>query len=139
MNYLLDTCVISELVKKNPSPKVTTWVSKTEESKLFISVLTFGEIHKGIEKLPASKKKEKLHNWVNFELKERFKNKIITFDLQVATTWGKTQALSESAGKGMPTIDGQIAATGIYHNFVVVTRNTSDMEISGVSLLNPWE
>ena len=139
MKYLLDTCTISELIKKNPSRKVTTWVSKTQESRLFISVLTFGEIHKGIEKLPESKKKEKLHNWVNFELTERFENRIINFDLQVAITWGKIQAISEATGKGMPTIDGQIAATGIFHDLVVVTRNTSDMEISGVSLLNPWE
>ena len=139
MKYLLDTCVISELVKKNPSPKVTAWVSATEENRLFVSVLTFGEIHKGIEKLPTSKKKEELHNWVNIDLRERFKNRIISFDLQVATVWGKIQALSESAGKGMPAIDGQIAATGFCHNLTVVTRNTTDMEISGVTLLNPWE
>ncbi len=139
MKYLLDTCVVSELIKKNPNPKVTAWVTSTEESKLFLSVLTFGEIYKGIEKLPESKKKEKLHNWVNCELRERFENRIINFDLQVATTWGKTQAFSESAGKGMPALDGQIAATGIAHSLTIVTRNTSDMEISGVSLFNPWE
>jgi predicted nucleic acid-binding protein len=139
MRYLLDTCVISELIKKNPSPKVTGWVSKNQENSLVISVLTFGEIHKGIEKLPQSKKKEKLHAWVNYDLQERFKNRIIDFDLQVATTWGKVQALSESVGRGMPTIDGQIAATGICYDLIVVTRNTSDMEASGVSLLNPWE
>jgi toxin FitB len=139
MKYLLDTCVISELIKKIPSQKVTSWVSTTEESKLFLSVFTFGEIHKGIEKLPQSKKKEKLYNWVNFELKERFNNRIISFDLQVATAWGKIQAQSELAGKAMPAIDGQIAATGICHNLTVVTRNISDMEISGVALYNPWE
>ncbi|MCF6290631.1 MAG: type II toxin-antitoxin system VapC family toxin [Desulfobacterales bacterium] len=139
MKYLIDTCVVSELIKKNPNPKVTAWITSTEESKLFLSVLTFGEIHKGIEKLPESKKKEKLHNWVNFELRERFENRIINFDLQAATAWGKAQALSESAGKGMPTLDGQIAATGIAHSLTVVTRNTPDMVISGVSLFNPWE
>ena len=139
MNYLLDTCVISELVKKKPSTKVTKWISSIEESRLFVSVLTFGELHKGIEKLPTSKKKEKLHNWVNFELRERFKNRIINFDLQIATTWGKIQAYSESTGKGMPAIDGQIAATGICHNLTVVTRNIKDMKASGVILLNPWE
>ena len=139
MKYLLDTCVVSELIKKSPNSNVTAWVTGTEESRLFLSVLTFGEIHKGIEKLPKSKKKEKLHNWVNFELRERFENRIINFDLQVAATWGKIQAFSESVGKGMPTLDGQIAATGITHSLTVVTRNTSDMEISGAALLNPWE
>ncbi len=139
MKYLLDTCVISELIKKNPSQKVIKWVSKIEENNLFISVLTVGEIHKGIEKLPARKKKEQLHKWVNYDLKERFKDRIIDFDLLTATTWGKVQAQSESVGKAMPAIDGQIAATGISYDFTVVTRNTTDMEISGVSLFNPWK
>jgi len=138
MNYLLDTCVLSELIKKNPSAKVVKWVSKTEEAHLFISVLTIGEIHKGIEKLPESKKKEKLHKWVNYDLKERFKNRIIDFDLQTATVWGKIQAQSELSGKSMPAIDGQIVATGISYDLIVVTRNITDMEISGASLLNPW-
>ena len=139
MNYLLDTCVISELIKKSPNAQVTKWIQKIEEKNLFISVLTFGEIQKGIEKLSESKKKEKLHYWINNELTERFKNKIIPFDLQAASTWGKIQAQSEIAGKSMPAIDGQIAAIAISNNLAVVTRNTKDMEISGVSLINPWE
>jgi predicted nucleic acid-binding protein len=81
MKYLLDTCVISELEKKNPNQKIVKWVSNSTETDLFISALTIGEIHKEIEKLPAGKKKEKLHKWVNEELKERFKNRIIDFDL----------------------------------------------------------
>jgi len=138
MKYLLDTCVISELIKKNPNKQVVEWISKTTETNLFISVLTIGELHKGIEKLPESRKKEKLHKWLNCDLKERFKDRIIDFDLQVATTWGKIQARSESAGKAMPAIDGMIAATGIANDFIIVTRSTSDMEISGASLLDPW-
>ncbi|MFO7605133.1 MAG: type II toxin-antitoxin system VapC family toxin [Desulfurivibrionaceae bacterium] len=139
MNYLLDTCVISELIKKSPSPKVVKWFSRIEETSLFISVLTIGEIHKGIEKLPKSKKKEKLHKWVNHDLQERFKNRIIDFDLQTATVWGQIQAHPETSGTPLPAIDGQFAATGIAHNLTVVTRNTKDMEVSGVALLNPWE
>jgi predicted nucleic acid-binding protein len=138
MRYLLDTCVISELIKKDPNQQVVKWVSETPESNLFISVLTIGEIHKGIERLPESKKKEKLHKWVNDNLKERFRNKILSLDLQTATTWGKIQAQSESAGKALPAIDGIIAATGISNDLIVVTRNTSDMEASGVTLFNPW-
>jgi len=138
MKYLLDTCVISELIKKTPSKQVVCWISEIPETNLYISVLTIGEIHKGIEKLPESKKKEKLHKWVNFDLQERFKNRIINLDLQVATTWGKIQAQSELAGKAMPAIDGLIIATGISHDLIVVTRNIPDMEIKGISLLNPW-
>lgn len=139
MNYLLDTCVISELVKKKPNSEVVKWISKADENNLFISVLTIGEIHKGIEKIPESRRKENLYNWVNYELKERFKNRIIDFDLHAATIWGKAQAISEQSGKNMPSIDGLIAATGIAYDLTVVTRNTKDMEVSGVSLLNPWE
>ena len=139
MNYLLDTCVIAELIKKNPNQKVFKWVSNTDEANLFISVLTIGEIHKGIEKLPKSKKKEKLHNWVNYDLQERFKNRIILFDLPSATVWGKIQAHSELLGRPLPAIDGLIAASGISYGLTVVTRNTTDMDASGVSLLNPWE
>jgi len=120
------------------SKQVVKWISGITEANLFISVLTNGELHKGIEKLPESKKKEKLHKWVNCDLKERFKDRIISFDLQTATTWGKIQARSESAGKTMPAIDGMIAATGIVNNLIIATRNTSDMEISGASLLDPW-
>jgi len=139
MNYLLDTCVISELIKKQPSPNVVEWIADIDEANLFISVLTIGEIHKGIEKLPTSKKKDKLHKWVNIDLKERFNNKIIDIDLHTATTWGKVQAKSEVLGQALPAIDGLIASTGIAHDLIVVTRNIKDMEVSGVSLLNPWE
>ncbi len=139
MKYLLDTCIISELIKKSPSSKLIKWFSTIDENQLFISVLTIGEIHKGIEKLPGSKKKNKLHKWVNHDLKERFKNRILDFDLKSATIWGKTQAHSEMQGKSMPAIDGQIAATGIRYDLTVVTRNIKDMEISGVMLFNPWD
>ena len=139
MNYLLDTCAISELTKKTPDPNVVKWISNIEETRLFISVLTIGEIHKGIENLPKSSKRDKLHGWVNNDLKKRFGKRIIDFDLHTAVTWGKIQAKSELAGQTLPAIDSLIAATGITYDLSVVTRNTQDMEISGVSLLNPWE
>jgi toxin FitB len=138
MNYLLDTCVISELIKKKPNPKIVQWIAKEEESSLFMSVLTIGEIHKGIEKLPESRKKEKLHDWVSYDLKERFHNRILNFDLQTAIIWGRIQAHSEPSGKALPAIDGLIAATGLSYDLAVVTRNTIDMEMSGVTLINPW-
>lgn len=138
MNYLLDTCVISELIKKDPDTNVLRWISEIEEASLYLSVLTLGEIHKGIEKLPPSKKKDKLHKWVNSDLRERFKNRIINLDLVAATKWGEVQGKAELAGKPMSLIDGLISATGIVKDLIVVTRNIKDMEQSGVSLLNPW-
>lgn len=139
MKYLLDTCVISEMTKKDPNRNVTGWISGIEESRLFLSAFSIGEIYKGIEKLPSGKRKVELGNWVSYDLTERFRNRIIDFDMCTAAAWGKIQAQSELKGSALPAIDGLIAATGISHDLTVVTRNIKDMEISGVTLLNPWE
>ena len=139
MKYLLDTCVISELVKSKPSKKVVSWVKKNDEDNFFLSSLTFGELYKGIAKLPDSKKRKKLSQWIEHDLKERFTGKIFDIDLMVAKTWGEIQGASETAGSPMPAIDSLIAATGLSHDLTVVTRNVADMQQSGVTLLNPWE
>ena len=139
MRYLLDTCVISELAKPEPNEKVVSWATQNDEENFYLSTLTFGELHKGISKLPPSKRKENLLQWVEHDLTDRFKTRIIDITLKVAKQWGETQGISESQGRPMPTIDGLIAATGLTHDLTVVTRNTADMQQSGVSLLNPWE
>lgn len=138
MNYLLDTCLISELAKSEPSKKVVDWILSENETSFYISVLTFGELHKGIAKLPESKKKEALRIWVEDELRNRFQNRIIGIDMQVSIIWGKILGLAEKKGSPMPAMDSLIAATGLAHDLTVVTRNISDMEQSGVKLLNPW-
>jgi predicted nucleic acid-binding protein len=139
MRYLLDTCVISELAKPEPNEKVVSWATQNDEENFYLSSLTFGELHKGISKLPPSKRKENLLQWVEHDLKDRFKTRIIDITLKVAKQWGETQGISESQGRPMPAIDGLIAATGLTHDLTVVTRNIADMQQSGVSLLNPWE
>ena len=139
MKYLIDTCVISELAKADPNEKVASWAVQSDEEEFYLSSLTFGELHKGISKLLPSKRREKLHQWVEYALKERFRNRIIAIDLEVVRVWGKIQGKSEVEGHPMPAIDSLIAATGVAHGLIVVTRNTADMERSGVSLLNPWE
>ena len=139
MKYLLDTCVVSELVRPKASAKVVRWVKRQEESTLFLSVLTLGELHKGVEKLSDSKRKRILHFWWANDLKERFENRILDIDKQVAVIWGEIQAKSEKAGRPMPAIDALIAATGIAHRLTVVTRNGTDMKESGIELYNPWE
>ena len=138
MNYLLDTCVISELVREEPDSTVVNWISGMPETSLYLSVLTFAEIHKGIEKLPESKRKDKLHKWVNADLRARFKGRILDLNLNVATKWGQIQGQAERRGKPMSLIDGLIAATAISNDLIVVTRNTKDMEQSEVALINPW-
>lgn len=138
MKYLLDTCVISEIVKKEPNTNVLSWLQAQNEEDLYLSVLTFGEIQKGIEKAPDTTRKKTLKLWVEEDLKKRFKDRIIPIDLKVAHHWGVIQAKAELSGKTMPTMDGLIAVSGLLHNCIVVTRNVSDMKQSTAELFNPW-
>ncbi len=139
MKYLLDTCVISELIKTKPNNNVVNWIKKNNEQDYFLSSLTFGEIHKGIVKLSDKSRKDKLHQWVDHDLMERFRNRIIPIDINVAKIWGQIQGRGELEGKPMPAIDSLIAATGLFYNLIVATRNILDMQPSKVVLLNPWE
>ena len=138
MRYLLDTCVISELVKLKPNKNVMSWLESQDENSLFLSVLTFGEIEKGIEKAPDKIRKKKLRLWVEEDLKQRFEGRVLPIDFEIVTRWGILQGASEKIGKPMPTIDGLIAVSGLVNNCTVVTRNTSDMEQSTVELFDPW-
>ena len=138
MKYLLDTCVISELIKKNPNENVVSWLQNQDEANLYLSVLTFGEIQKGIEKALDETRKNKLRIWLEEDLKKRFKGKVISIDQNVAMKWGEIQGVTEKLGQTMPSIDGLIAISALVHNCTVVTRNISDMENSTVKLFNPW-
>jgi len=138
MKYLLDTCVITELVKPKPNKNLVHWLKLQVENQLYISVLTLGEISKGIEKVKDEVRKKKLHLWVENDLRERFQGRILPINEQVAMIWGQIQDRAEKQGKGMPAIDGLIVATGITFNMVVMSRNISDMQASGAVLLDPW-
>ena len=137
MNYLLDTCVISELVKPNPDLNVVNWLQATPTERLFLSVITIGEIRKGLIKLPDSKRKDLFTNWLN-SLLEDYQTRIITIDLAVAENWGIIQGKSEIKGMTMPAIDSLIAAIAYTHNLILVTRNVADFESSGLPIENPW-
>ncbi len=139
MRYLVDTCVISELIKKKPADRVVSWVREQDELSLYLSVLTFGEIEKGLSKLDDSKRKRKLRDWVDHDLKHRFSGRIFPFDYETACRWGEISGSQEREGRPMPVLDGQLAATALIHGMTFVTRNVSDVEQCGVPLLNPWE
>ncbi len=138
MNYLLDTCVLSEVIKPEPVPTVLNWLREQDEADLYISVLTLGEIEKGIEKSVDERRRNRLRIWVEEDLKERFEGRILPVDQRVAIEWGRVQARAESSGRPMPAIDGLIAVTGLVNNCIVVSRNVSDMQASSVELFNPW-
>ncbi len=138
MKYLLDTCVISEVIKPRADKNVISWMQNQDEESLYLSVLTFGEIEKDIEKSPDEARKRKLQLWVEEDLKKRFAGRIVPINIDISVKWGTIQGNAELLGKPMPAIDGLIAVSGLVHNCIVVTRNVSDMEQSTVELLNPW-
>lgn len=139
MNYLLDTCMISELVRPAPDPRVLEWIDSAEESALYLSVLTIGELEKGIARLPSSARRRKIERWVREDLADRFAGRVLAVDTAVAEKWGQISGASEARGTSLPVIDALIAATGLVHGLVVATRNVSDLERCGAPCLNPWE
>jgi predicted nucleic acid-binding protein len=138
MSYLIDTNCISELVKSKPNENVMQWFNNQNELDLYLSVITFGELRKGVEKLLDSKRKRKLNHWINEDLLHRFKNRTLDITLSEVNKWGEVLAKAEKMGRTLPTVDALIASTALVHNLAVVTRNIKDMEASGVELINPW-
>ena len=136
MKYLVDTCVISEIVKPCPNKLLLEWLRDTPSDRLYLSVLTIGEIRKGIAKLPSSKKKANLSEWLN-TLIEDYKDRILSVDLIVSENWGEMQGSAEKKGLSLPTIDGLIASIARTHNLVLVTRNESDFQVCNIPLFNP--
>jgi predicted nucleic acid-binding protein len=136
--FLLDTNVISELTKSKPEPKVTTWIDATDEELLFLSVLTLGEIRRGVVLLPRSARRTRLEAWLSGDLPLRFAERILSIDEEVADRWGHLAGLTSAKGIRMDVIDGLLAATAMRHNLTLVTRNTKDVAATGVSLFNPW-
>ncbi len=136
---LLDTCVISELVAKQPDEKVIEWIDNIEQENIYLSVITIGEIYKGIEKLPESKRKDSLQQWLNDELLIRFGGKILAIDTHVMLVWGELTGRLEIEGKKMPAMDSLIAAIAIHNNCSLVTRNEDNFKYAGLTIVNPWE
>lgn len=139
MSYLLDTCVISELVKRgNPDSGVVGWLNQQDEDRLFLSSITLGEIQAGISKLPDSARRLELISWLDNDLRHRFASRILPVDLEVALVWGSKRGELARIGVTLPFADGLIAATAMAHGMTVVTRNVADLQRCGAMTLNPW-
>jgi predicted nucleic acid-binding protein len=136
--FLLDTNVISELVRRKPEAKVTAWVEATDEMLLHLSVLTVGEIRRGIVSLPNASRRMALGAWLDGELAVRFASRILPIDEGVADRWGRLTARAEAAGRRLAVTDGLLAATALHHNLTMVTRNIRDVAATGVPVFNPW-
>lgn len=136
MSFLVDTCALSELFRPSPNPGVTVWFENTPGDLLHVSVLTFGEIRKGVTALPDGRRRARILTWLESELPAWFEDRVLAVDLRVADEWGRLLA---NATRVIPAIDGLIAATALRHRLTVVTRNTRDFDGAGVELLNPWD
>ena len=136
--FLLDTNVISELVKPQPESTVIDWIESVDQDILYLSVLTLGEIRKGIASLPATVRRASLEAWLNADLLLRFAGRILVVDHEVADRWGQITALALAANRPIPVIDGLLAATAIHYNLTLVSRNAKAFAATGVALYNPW-
>lgn len=139
MNYLLDTCVLSEFTRRKPEGKVMLWIGDVDETRLYLSAITIGEIQRGIHRLPASERKNNLLIWMNNDLIERFGGRILPIDTQTMLVWGALTTRMEQQGTPLSLMDSLIAATGLQNNLIVVTRSVSDFLPCGVQVINPWE
>jgi toxin FitB len=137
--FLLDTNIIFELIKPKPEPRLVTWISGTDESLLYLSVLTLGEIRKGIEALTKPARRVQLETWLDSELRLRFSGRILSIDDEVADRWGVIVGRAASRKMGLPVIDGLLAATALHYNLTLVTRNSKDVVGTEALVFNPWE
>lgn len=137
--FLLDTNCISEAVRVTPEPRVLAWIEAADESLLYLSVLTFGQIRKGLAALPQGKRRTKLEAWLEVELRARFSGRILSIDAEIADRWGLLAAGARGQGKALSVIDGLLAATALHHNLTIVSRNISDFSNLPVAVVNPWK
>ncbi len=134
MKYLLDTNIISETAKNKPNTNVVSFLKSVSSERLFLSVLTIGEIRKGIELLKDHDKKNKLVYWLEHDVPIWFGKNILPIDLKVSEQWGLLMA-----DRSLPAIDSLIAATSLVHNLILVTRNVNDFDmITNLEIFNPF-
>ena len=132
--FLLDTCVVSEGMRQVPDSDVDIWLRKQRNDELFISAMTAGELLFGIERLPTGRRRRVLESWYAATVSVGFDGRILPFDFAASEFWARLRSRHNVAN----TVDSQIAATALAHEFVVVTRNVRDFAYEGLKVLNPW-
>ncbi len=132
--FVLDTCVLSEGMRPKPNPVVDAWFKRQAAGRLYISVLTVGEVWFGIDQLATGRERMRLERWFSETVVDGFADRILPFDFDVAFRWGSLRV----EVPGAKIVDSQIAATALVHDFTLVTRNVTDFAYGGLSILNPW-
>jgi toxin FitB len=136
--FLLDTNIPSELMRPMPEPRVEAWLEAADDERLYFSVVSLGEIVKGVSLLASGRKRKELERWLEITLRPWFGTRILPFDEAVARRWGALSAQSERKGRKLKVADAMIAATALVHDLTVVTRNVKDFAGQGVAVFNPW-
>ena len=137
MNYLLDTCAISELNKVKPDPKVVAFITGKSAESFYISVITLGELTHGICALASGKRRKQLEAWLH-EIEAQFADRVLGLDAKAAKHWGEHTAIQAKKGIVVPPLDGLIAAIAKSHRLTVVTRNQRHFIEAGAQVVNPW-
>ena len=136
--FLLDTNIISELVRPAPNPNLTNWLIQQSSESLYISVVTVAEIMRGVAKLSSGQKKTKLTNWVRKEIPKQFNDRILSFNQNAALILGEIQGEGDRLGRPIALLDAQIASIAIQFGMTLVTRNEKDFQNLSVSMINPF-
>jgi predicted nucleic acid-binding protein len=137
--FLLDTNIPSEMTRPHPQSSVTGWLDDADDDELYLSVVSLGEIIKGVTVLPESKRRDQLQQWLDETLRPWFEGRILPVNETIAERWGVLAGQCQLKGRPLKVVDGYIAATAFEHGLTVVTRNVKDFAGLGVTVLNPWD
>jgi hypothetical protein len=138
VNYLLDTNVVSEWVRPRPDAGVVAWLAGVDEDRVFLSVITHAELRHGIERMHSGARRNRLEAWLTGDLAARFESRMLPIDAGVADLWGGIMARAQVVGRPIGPMDAFIAATAERHGLALVTRDTSEFEPLGLTVVNPW-
>lgn len=139
MSYLLDTNVVSEWVRPKPAESVVAWLAEVDEDGVFMSVISFAELRRGVELLEDGRRRQRLEKWIAEDLSERFHGRVLHVDLPVAESWGRLTARATRTGRALGSMDIFLAATADAYDLTLATRNVGDFEGLDIPLFNPWE
>lgn len=138
MTYLLDTNVLSEVQRPRPDARVLAWLDQVDEDRTYLGVVSVAEIARGVAQLADGRRKVALQGWLDSDLPARFGNRLLPVDRETALVWGQLMAESRRAGRGLPVMDGWIAATALRAGLTLVTRNIRDFAGIAIDVLDPW-
>jgi len=135
---VLDTNVISEVMKPEPNPVLLAWLNNQSAETLFLTSVTLAELLFGVAALPSGKRKDKLTQMLD-GLLVLFKDRVLPFDTDAARNYAELAVLAKASGRGFPTPDGYIAAIAFSRGFSVASRDTAPYDAANVEIINPWE